>query len=352
MLRPAPMVTLAFRCYALTFVSALETTRSSGSSSLRRGAGPLAKVGVSALALAIVWHEVDFAALARVLAQTDAWTVGLVLVIYLFGQVLTAYRWKFISQRLGFDRPMREMTRIYFIGMFFNLFGPSTVGGDVVRSLYLGASDGRRAVAFNTVIFDRVSGLAMLVLVAVASIALFGRFGLPWPVVAMAVAAGVALTLGWWVVPPLARRVLVRDSRWLRLIDEELGPFWRDHGLLLRAAWVSIGFHVLQILSLILLGSAISMRVDWRYYFIFHPLVTVLSALPLTLAGLGIREGGYLWFLQRQGVDHETAVAFGLLWFVVLTVSSLTGGVVYLAGGAAVPALRGRTAEVDRAIAD
>ncbi len=335
------MVTLAFRCYALAFVPSAETTSPSAASGLRRAAGTLAKVAVSALALGIVWREVDSAALIRVFAQTDPWTVGLVLVIYLVGQVMTAYRWKFISQRLGFDRSMREMTRIYFIGMFFNLFGPSTLGGDVVRSLYLGASDGRRAVAFNTVLFDRVSGLAMLVLVAVASMAMFGRFGLPWPVVTVAVAAGVALTLGWWVVPPLARRILARDSRWLRLIEQELGPFWGDRRLIQRAAWVSIGFHVLQVLSLILLGSAISMRVDWRYYFIFHPLVTVLSALPLTLAGLGIREGGYLWFLHRQGVDDETAVAFGLLWFVVLTVSSLTGGLVYLAGGAAIPALRG-----------
>ena len=319
---------------------------------MRRAGSTLAKLAVSAFALAIVWREVDSAALGRVFAQTNGWTVGLVILLYLFGQVLTAYRWKFISDRLDFHRSMREMTRIYFIGMFFNLFGPSTLGGDVVRSLYLGASDGRRTVAFNTVLFDRVSGLAMLVLVAVVAMAVFGRFDLPWPIVVVAVAAGLALTLGWWVVPPLARRLLPGNSRWRRMLDEELGPFWRDRGLLLRAAWVSVGFHVLQILALILLGRAISMRVDWRYYFIFHPLVTVLSALPLTLAGLGIREGGYLWFLHRQGVDDETAVAFGLLWFVVLTVSSLVGGLVYLASGSAVPSLRGTRVETDHAVAE
>jgi len=194
--------------------------------------------------------------------------------------------------------------------------------------------------------------LAMLVFVAVASLAMFGRFDLPWPVVAVAVAAGVALTVGWWVVPMLARRILDRDSRWLRLIEDELGPFWQDRDLLLRAAWVSIGFHVLQVCSLILLGMAVSMHVDWRYYFIFHPLVTVLSALPLTLAGLGIREGGYLWFLHRQGVSDETAVAFALLWFVVLTVSSLTGGLVYLIGGTAVPALRGPRSKANLTVAE
>ena len=86
------------------------------------------------------------------------------------------------------------------------------------------------------------------------------------------------------------------------------------------------------------------MHVDWRYYFIFHPLVTVLSAVPISMNGLGIREAGYVWFLQQQGVDVDTATAFGILWFSVLLASSLAGGLVYLWGGAAVPTFRARPA--------
>ena len=97
---------------------------------------------------------------------------------------------------------------------------------------------------------------------------------------------------------------------------------------------------MVQASSLILLGHALSMQVDWRYYFIFHPLVSVLSAIPLSVAGLGIREAGYVWFLQRQGVGGDAAAAFGILWFAVLLASSLTGGLVYLWSGAAVPTLR------------
>ena len=68
-------------------------------------------------------------------------------------------------------RPLADYVRFYFIGMFLNVFGLSTIGGDVVRGLYLGG--GRRpALALNSVLFDRVSGLAILM--ALGAVALLG----------------------------------------------------------------------------------------------------------------------------------------------------------------------------------
>lgn len=309
---------------------------------LVRIASQLAKVGVSALALFLLVRQVDTGKMATALAKADAADVLVVIAVYLVGQALTAWRWCLIARRVGFNESPGDFLRYYYVGMFFNLFGPSTLGGDVVRALYLGASAGRRTVAMHTVIFDRLSGLVMLVVVAVTAITLFGRFSLPLPMIALVVATGLSMVIGWFLVPPLARRFLPADGRVNRLVERDLEPFWRDRQLLGRTAGISIGFHIVQASSLILLGSAISMHVDWRYYFIFHPLVTVLSAVPISMNGLGIREAGYVWFLQQQGVDVDTATAFGILWFAVLLASSLVGGVVYLWSGAAVPTLRAR----------
>jgi glycosyltransferase 2 family protein len=306
---------------------------------LRLGA-QVAKVGVSAGALYLVLRQVDFDAVMRVMARADVTDVIAVIAIYLAGQAMTAWRWRLIAQRVGFHESMREFLRFYYVGMFFNLFGPSTLGGDLVRALYLGAPAGRRTVALHTVLFDRVSGLVMLVFVAVAALGLFGRFNLPWPVIGLVSITGIGMAVGWFLVPALVRRVFSADSRAARLVQRDLGPFWNDKSLLARAAGVSVVFHVLQCSSLILLGHALSMDIDWRYYFVFHPLVTVLSAIPVSVAGLGIREAGYVWFLQRHGISGDMAAAFGILWFVVLLTCSLVGGLVYLWSGAAVPTLR------------
>ncbi len=323
-------------CYP-ALVEGEATSDSSGKSRVRAWSGHLVKAGVSAAALWILASHVDLGRMLEVLRRADLVMVSAVVLLYLVGQLLTAYRWRVIATRVGFDHSMTEIARYYFIGMFFNLFGPSTLGGDVVRSLYLGQRDKRRTVAFNTVIFDRLSGLATLVAVAVIAMAVFGRFDLPLPLVWLTCLAGAGIIVGWWVIPPVVRMVLDEGSRLRRLVEVELDPFWRDRALLWRAAWVSISFHVLQVVALILLGASISMDLAWQYYFIFHPLVTILSALPISLAGLGIREMGYVWFLERQGIDNDVAVAFGLLWFVVLLVSSLFGGLVYLTSGSSLP---------------
>lgn len=321
--------------------------RRSAKALLGRLASQLAKVGVSAAALWLVLRNVDTAAMLRVIRSADPTDVAIVVGVYLVGQAMTAWRWRVIASRVGFTEPLSDFVRYYYVGMFFNLFGPSTLGGDVVRALYLGASAGRRTVALHTVFFDRLSGLVMLVFVAVSAVAMFGRFGLPWPMIALVVATGVGLGAGWFLLPPLARRFLAADGRVNRMLEKDLKPFWNDRGLLSRTAAISIFFHVMQASSLILLGQALSLNVDWRYYFIFHPLVSVLSAVPVSVAGLGIREAGYVWFLQRQGVPADTAMAFGILWFVVLLAASAAGGLVYLWSGAAVPTLRAKPARGD-----
>lgn len=307
-----------------------------------RGWGQILKVGVSAVAVWLLVRQIDPAEFATVLGKARTGPVLIAITMYLAGQVASSYRWKIISNSVGFPYGLSTMTRYYFIGMFFNLFGPSTLGGDVVRALYLAQSDRRRAVAANTVLFDRASGLAMLVLVAVAAMACWGDFGLPMPLVWLTVLVGTGMIAGWWVLPFFVRSLFPPGNRIRRLVEEEIGPFWRDVGLLLRASAVSLCFHVLQVITLIILGKSLSLTVPWRYYFVFHPLVTVLSALPISLAGLGVREMGYLWFLERYRVPHELGVAFGLLWLVVLLVSSAVGGLVFLAGGAELPRVAAR----------
>ena len=308
---------------------------------VRRIAVQGTKYVVTGLAIWLLVGQVDGPKLMAAMARVNVAGVMLAFALYLVGQLLTACRWKVIVGRIGFDHSLGEVVRFYFIGMFFNFVGPSTLGGDMVRSLYLGQRDGRRTVALNTVLFDRISGLAVLVMVAVVALGLAGSFSLPPVLVVLTVASGLAMTLGWWLVPPLVGLVFSESSRVRRLIESDLGPFWRDADLVWKAVWISAVFHVLQVITVIVLGLSLGLELAWPYYFIFHPLVSIFSALPISLAGLGIREVGYVYFLSDlAGVSTELALAFGILWLAVLLAAGAVGGVVFVAGGATLPRLR------------
>src|SRR5262249_16706501 len=86
--------------------------------------------------------------------------------LYVGAQVVSALRWRWLAEPLGFRRPLAEFTAFYFIGMYFNLFLPTSVGGDVVRAWYLDGGSGRKLPAFLSVFVDRFSGLLVLLVLA------------------------------------------------------------------------------------------------------------------------------------------------------------------------------------------
>src|SRR4051812_12605268 len=97
---------------------------------------------VSALAVWLIARQVDFHESAHLVAQARTAYVIAAILLYVVGQVLSAYRWRLIGTSVGLLDTFAHYVRYYFIGMFFMFFGPSTLGGDLVRSLYLAESAG------------------------------------------------------------------------------------------------------------------------------------------------------------------------------------------------------------------
>src|SRR5438128_6925729 len=109
---------------------------------------------LACLAWRIDWHQV---ALALRQVHWSSWLLGVGL--YSATQVVSSLRWQLLAQPLGFRQPLGQFVRLYFIGMFFNLVLPTSVGGDVVRAWYLAENSRRRSAALVSVLLERGSGL-------------------------------------------------------------------------------------------------------------------------------------------------------------------------------------------------
>jgi uncharacterized membrane protein YbhN (UPF0104 family) len=304
----------------------------------------LARAAITAAIVGFVAAEVDLGDLGRTLTTIRPAPFAAAALLYLAGQVLSAWRWAVVARGLGLKMPGAAYVRFYFIGMFFNIFGPSTVGGDVARALYLGEGR-RRALAAGSVVFDRGSGLALLIAIAALALLAFPRWDLPAPLVGGVVTAAVVLVLACAIYPRVVRR-LPAHNRLRRLLERELAPLWRDPGLLVRVAAMSATFHLSQVGVQWVLARAVGVALPLSYCLVFHPLMSVMMALPVSLGGFGVREAGYLYFLGRIGVGDAVAVTMGLLWFAITLVGGMVGGAVFLAGGARLPRLRAEPASV------
>ena len=293
----------------------------------RRAALTFLRVAGTAGVAAYVLTRVSPGDLVATMRRVHPGTLGAAVVLYVLGQGLSAVRWFLLGRAVGLYRSVADYVRFYAIGMFFNLFGPSTLGGDAVRVMYLGRGQ-RRLLAAGSVLFDRMSGLAMLVALAAAAQLVYHP-RLPRALSTSVATIGLLLFAGWVACPWLIR-ILPREQRLRRWVERELAPFWRDGSLLAWAAGLSLVFHLSQVAVQYLLGRSIGAALPFWYCLVFHPLVVLATALPVSLGGFGVREGGYVLLLGRIGIAPSEAVVLSLMWFGVTAVAGLLGGLVFV----------------------
>lgn len=288
-----------------------------------------------------VWHFFEVISAARLSYVVAA------LFIYLFGQLLSSLRWTLLARTVGFQNPWKDFAAFYLIGMFFSLFTPSTVGGDVGRIFYLARDGAKRkenvhagsvALATISVLADRAIGMAVLVWIGAAAVAGFPGYSLPTAIRYATFALAVGLLVGGLSLPLFGRLLRGREHPVAKNLNLALQNYPRHWRAIVYAMALSLIVHVLQTWMHVLIGRALDADIPFSYAFIIYPLVGTFSALPVSLNGIGLREGGYLFLLRRIGISSEKAIAFGLLWFIVIALDSLIGGLLFILRKSPAPA--------------
>lgn len=286
---------------------------------------------VAALAWRVDWAPA-LAALSR--ANWALWAAGLG--VYLFAQSVSSLRWRMLSHVQGFSGSRARYLAYYYIGMFFNLVLPTSIGGDMMRTWHLITREGgglprekRQVAAFMSVTGDRVNGLFALIGVACIA-ALCCPTPLPrwiWWTVGGLTAGAVAGA----VVLPWAGALLASRPR-LRWLAEGVSRYVNAPRTLLIATLLSFVVQGANVLLACLLGAALGLPVPPAYYGVLAPLVALLALLPISLNGMGLREAGTVVLLAPLGVGAGEAVTLAVLTFAVYTAASLGGGAVLLLG--------------------
>jgi len=271
--------------------------------------------------------------------------IALALTVYLFAQSISAVRWTMLARPLGIATPFKDLVKYYLIGMFFNLFAPGTVGGDVSRVYNLVRDDAAhakgRAVttmhAAMSVLMDRAIGMVVLVWLGATALLLFPQYTMPHTVrmVTFLLASGFAVAV---LLTPLLRRLLPEDGHPIvvkvRLLFRSYRMQWRA---LAAAGVLSIVIHLIQAWMHVVMGRALGLELPFTFCLIVYPLVGTFAAIPVSLNGLGLREGGYIYLLAVIGIGTEKAIAFGLLLFLIVALDSLIGGLLFLLQKSAKP---------------
>jgi len=282
------------------------------------------KIAVSSALLYLVFRRVGATEILGTLSSINIFSLAAATALYLFAQFVSTLRWKLL---LPTGLGLRKLFSLYMIGAFFNSFLPGIVGGDAIKGFYLYRATGKVGLSLASVFMDRYIGL--VVLIAICGLAF--PFGYPylrgthveWVVLFVIVAFVVGSFLFFGLRLGRSVKHLADFYQYFSLYRHETGVIGK--ALLLSVLVQFAGFSAVYVLA-----HGLGQHVPYLAIVVCLPLIILISMIPVSLSGLGVREGAFVLFFGYIGVKPDAAAAISLSWFLSAAVGSLVGLVEYL----------------------
>lgn len=269
------------------------------------------------------------------------WIIGAVLA-YIVVELSAAVRWQILLRVQQIHLTWSRMFGLFFIGMFYNQLLPGGTGGDIVKTyLLLKETPDKKTGALLAVLFDRMVGLVGIISITGTLIAL--RYDwlsqkpetqrLLWVLIAVLGSAVLAVVTsfivsGFGLLGRLPHRFPMRD----KLLELSTAYHLYAHHWIatLLAFGTSIIAHLATFTTFLCVAYALHARVPVLDFFAVMPIERTISSMPISFAGVGLREKVLQIMLHGLcGVPEAVAALIGSLSFLVMVICCLPGGVVY-----------------------
>jgi glycosyltransferase 2 family protein len=301
------------------------------------------QLSVTIAVLYWVYHDPDRRAqMAEALRNAQYQWVVIGVLSYVLVEIAAAFRWHVLLKVQKIQLSIPRLSGLFLIGMFYNQFLPGGTGGDIIKSYYLlKETSDKKAGALLAVVFDRFIGLVALVSITGALIGLRYNFlaqttdtrRLLWVLLVVLGASIVALlstfvVSGFNLFHQLPERFPGRDK--LIEISAAYHLYARHWRATLVAFGASLVAHLATFATFLCAAYALGAVVPLINFFAVMPIERTISALPISFAGIGLREKVLQIMLNGVcGVPEATAILIGSLSFLIILASCLPGAVVY-----------------------
>jgi uncharacterized protein (TIRG00374 family) len=297
---------------------------------------------LSFVLLALLLKFIDPQTFVNTLLEMNVGYYAIAVLLYFISVgLLWAVRWYFIITATGAPIGLLKVIDINLVGSFFNVFLPTAVGGDVVRLYELSRQSGVGThSAASSVLLDRLIGLISLVIMGLIALIVGFQYIAEQVIVISVLATTIGLAVGWWL---LFNKRFVGKFLWVfnlpvvnrfedsaRRFYQSLYDLHRQPRLLVSTLSIALIAQVIEVISVIYIARALDLWVPATYFFIFVPVIWVITTLPLSLGGLGLREGAFAFLFGQVGLAPTEAVAISLLVYSCRLLLGLVGGLAFL----------------------
>jgi uncharacterized protein (TIRG00374 family) len=291
--------------------------------------------------------------------KINIWLFLSVLGIYAAGQAIIGLRWWILLRTQSIYISYWAAVRLHFLGLFYNNFMPSSVGGDFIRAWYVTKHTDRKFEAALSVFVDRVIGLLSTVVIAVffyvvflhrqsirmsrseqGRTSIFESLGRHRELVFWLILALAAIFIGF-LLNSKGRKMLGKMWIYLLAFSYRMLVQFRNAIIIyftkplaiLAVFWLTVLMQLMVITGFWFLGQNMDLGVSIKYYYVFFTLAWVLGAIPVSIGGAGVVEAFLvLLFVNIAGLNEGGAWAIALCQRAIWMLSSLPGALIHLLG--------------------
>ncbi|MDF5727603.1 MAG: lysylphosphatidylglycerol synthase transmembrane domain-containing protein [Rhizonema sp. PD38] len=290
--------------------------------------------------IAFVLTRIDIAQTGKQFQSLSLPFILFALIYYTGCQWLSCLRWQVILRSSGYSIPIPNLLSSYFAGMFLNIFLPGSFGGDAYRIYRVAQQTKDSEAVLVSVFLERFTGLFALSALAIVglppAVKIVGR----WDILLLFFGCVGALVGG--VILIISPQLLIIIEPWLKKIRlQTLAARFAKIQFLLRqftqhsqSLILSIFLSFLLMLSLVyyhyLIAQQLKIPISYLELSVFIPILAVITLLPISLGGIGVKECLWVYLFTRIGLTGEQALLLSVTTTILGWLLALPGGIVLL----------------------
>lgn len=301
------------------------------------------KLVISGILLFLISKKINFNELIIQAKSTSVFILVITFSLTVSKKVIESFRWKLVLESKKYKEKLIRLFSLYMIGGFFNIFLPSTLGGDTLRILYVKRKELSLKTATSTVLFERMIGLYSIFIMAIIAISIGWNsimVEMRLPVLVISCICTLLMTSVFILYDKIlsftkqlsskiSLNIFLKFYSYLKLFN------FKEYGakIALICFFLSIFIQLIVICITALIGYSMDLdEIGLLNYFVIMPPIWVITMLPISIGGFGVREGLFILLLAPLGIGIEQSTLLSLLSFLPFVIVGLLGSLFYLFG--------------------
>jgi len=287
----------------------------------------LLKITLTTTILLLIKEKMQLSEILLTLEKVSISGIAAASSILIISTLLTGCRWYYVVKSCGIDTTIRSAIFQIYKGCSISQIMPSNIGGDIYRILAIRKSVQQYSDATALVMLDRILGMISMLLCSIMMMPFFidilistnmGKI-----IIFLFMSAILLLLLSYCL-----NRFITKKIPILHQLMHFGTSLLRFKGIS-KIMFITLSITVLYVFSASILAKDIGITIDSKIFLLVIPLITILSAIPISFAGWGVREGLMVFFLGIFGVPSEQALILSILLGIVHLISAAPGAFMF-----------------------